>query len=125
MAGKKSVSRKSAARKVVRKAAKKTAKKAAKKAAKTPRRRVAAKKVVTTRKKAAARPKAVATVSPAVMEIDRRIAIVRANLRELVEQAASYSGASDDERMSQRIAEQETRLATLIRQREEFSSDGR
>jgi len=58
------------------------------------------------------------------MEIDRRIAILRANLRDLVEQAASYSGASDDERMSQRIAEQEAKLASLIKQREDFAKSG-
>ena len=32
----------------------------------------------------------------ALAEIDQRIAVVRANLRELVEQAAAYSGAADD-----------------------------
>jgi hypothetical protein len=46
-------------------------------------------------------------------EIDDRIAIARNNLRELVEQAASYSGASDEERMSQRIADQEATLERL------------
>jgi len=45
--------------------------------------------------------------STTLAEIDDRIAIARNNLRELVEQAASYSGASDEERMSRRIAEQE------------------
>jgi hypothetical protein len=52
------------------------------------------------------------------MELDDRIAIVRTNLRELVEQATSYSGASDEERMSERIAEQEAKLELLIKQRE-------
>lgn len=60
-------------------------------------------------------------VFPATTEIDDRIAIVRANLRELVEQAASYSGAADEERMSQRIAEREATLALLMKQREELS----
>src|SRR5262249_36305526 len=41
-------------------------------------------------------------VASAVADIDKRIAIVRSNLRELVEQATSYSGASDEERLSQR-----------------------
>jgi len=49
----------------------------------------------------------------AIAEIDDRIAIARNNLRELVEQAASYSGASDEERMSRRIAEQEATLERL------------
>ncbi len=48
-----------------------------------------------------------------VAELDRRIAAVRENLRTLVEQAASYSGAADEERTADRIAEQESLLATL------------
>ena len=63
-----------------------------------------------------------AATAPAVAEIDGRIAIVRANLRELVEQAASYSGAASEELMSQRIADQEAKLALLMKQREELSS---
>jgi hypothetical protein len=51
--------------------------------------------------------------STTLAEIDDRIAIARSNLRELVEQAASYSGASDEERMSRRIAEQEAALERL------------
>jgi hypothetical protein len=57
-------------------------------------------------------------------ELDNRIAILRDNLRELVEQAASYSGASDEERMSERIAEQEAKLELLMKQREELSQRG-
>lgn len=49
------------------------------------------------------------------------IAIVRDNLRELVEQAALYSGASNEELMSQRIAEQEAKLERLKKQREKLS----
>ena len=56
-----------------------------------------------------------------VAEIDERIAIVRDNLRELVEQAAAYSGASDEELMSARITEQEMKLVVLRKQREELS----
>jgi len=128
MAAKKSVSRKSArkaTRKAVKKVAKKAAKKAVRKVAKAPKRRVATRKAApASRPKAASAPRPAAAVSPAVMEIDRRIAILRANLRDLVEQAASYSGASDDERMSQRIAEQEAKLASLIKQREDFAKSG-
>jgi hypothetical protein len=51
-------------------------------------------------------------------EIDGRIAAVRENLRSLVEQAAAYSGAADDELTSQRIAAQEAQLEQLIRQRD-------
>jgi hypothetical protein len=59
-----------------------------------------------------------------IAEIDHRIAIVRDNLRELVEQAAAYSGAADEELMSQRIAEQEAQLALLTKQREELAQRG-
>jgi hypothetical protein len=31
-------------------------------------------------------------------ELNRRIAAIRENIRELIEQAAAYSGAADDER---------------------------
>lgn len=56
--------------------------------------------------------------SDALAEIDQRIAIVRANLRELVEQAAAYSGAADEARNADRIADQEARLAELLKERE-------
>lgn len=54
----------------------------------------------------------------ALAEIDQRIAIVRGNLRELVEQAAAYSGAADESRIADRIADQEARLAELLKERE-------
>ena len=109
---------------------------AGKKAVATRNRRTAAKRALVTRKtKAAAPTRAKTTVnvdtplqrrrvpanSPTIAEIDYRIAIVRHNLRELVEQAASYSGASNEELMSQRIAEQEAKLELLKKQREELS----
>ena len=43
--------------------------------------------------------------SASLEEIDRRIQIVEDNLRELIEQAAAFSGAADEERTSQRIAD--------------------
>jgi hypothetical protein len=51
-------------------------------------------------------------------DLDERLSVVRDNLRELVEQAAGYSGAADEELMSSRIAEQEAQLEQLTRQRE-------
>jgi hypothetical protein len=57
---------------------------------------------------------------PDFAEIDERIAVARENLRELVEQAAAYSGAADEELMSQRITEQEARLELLTKQRDEL-----
>lgn len=56
-----------------------------------------------------------------IPEIDRRIAAIRENLRELIEQAAAFSGAADDERTSDRIAEQEEELERLQKQRDELS----
>ena len=76
-------------------------------------------KTKTRRAKAVPRPKS----SAALADMDGRIAIVRDNLRSLVEQAASYSGASDEERMSQRIAEQEAKLERLKKQRDELARD--
>lgn len=51
-------------------------------------------------------------------DLDRHIAIIRDNLRELVEQAAAYSGAADEQRTAERIADQEARLAELLKERE-------
>jgi hypothetical protein len=129
MAASKSASRKSAAKKAAKtrksKAAAKKASKtrkpraAGKKAAVTRKRRPVAKKALPTRQaKVAVAPKAKATV--ATSEIDGRIAIVRNNLRDLVEQAASFSGAANEELMSQRIAEQEAKLDLLKKQRAEM-----
>jgi hypothetical protein len=56
-----------------------------------------------------------------IAEIDERIAAVRENLRELVEQAAAYSGAADEELISRRIAEQEAELELLTKQRDKLS----
>jgi len=53
-------------------------------------------------------------------EVDERLAAVRDNLRDLVEQAAAYSGAAGEELMSERIAEQEAQLEALTKRREEL-----
>lgn len=53
-----------------------------------------------------------------LVEIDDRIAIVRTNLRELVEKAAAQSGAGDEDLLSDRIAAQEEELKRLTEQRE-------
>lgn len=50
-------------------------------------------------------------------EIERRIQIVEDNLRQLQEQAAAYSGAADEERNANRIADQEAKLEALLAQR--------
>ena len=51
-------------------------------------------------------------------EIDRRIQIVEDNLRQLIEQAAAYSGAADEERNADRIAAQQAKLDALLAERE-------
>jgi hypothetical protein len=53
-------------------------------------------------------------------ELDQRIAAARENLRELIEQAAAYSGAADEELMSERIAKQEAQIKLLTKQRDEL-----
>ncbi|MFK0162364.1 hypothetical protein [Rhizobium sp. NPDC090279] len=58
-----------------------------------------------------------------IPEIDRRIAAIRENLRELIEQAAAFSGAADEERTSERIAEQEEELERLTKQRAVLTKD--
>ena len=52
----------------------------------------------------------------ALDEINRRIQIVEDNLRELVEQAAAYSGAADEERAADRIADQQAKLDALLKE---------
>jgi hypothetical protein len=51
---------------------------------------------------------------PSITELDRRIAIIRQNINELIEQAAAYSGAEDESRNADRIAQQEEELSRLI-----------
>jgi hypothetical protein len=46
---------------------------------------------------------------------------LRANLRELVEQAAAYSGAADESRTADRIADQQAKLDALIAERDALS----
>jgi hypothetical protein len=53
-------------------------------------------------------------------ELDQHIAIIRENLRELIEQAAAYSGAADEERTADRIAEQEAKLDAFLKKRDEL-----
>ena len=51
-------------------------------------------------------------------ELDDRIAILRDNIRQLVEQAAAVSGAQNEERTADRIAQQEAELDKLVAQRD-------
>jgi len=51
-------------------------------------------------------------------ELERRIAIIRDNIRQLVEQAAAFSGAEDEARNADRIAQQTEELERLVKQRD-------
>ena len=53
-------------------------------------------------------------------ELEDRIAIARDNIRQLTEQAAAASGAGDEARNADRIAQQNEELERLIKQRDEL-----
>jgi predicted ATPase len=53
-------------------------------------------------------------------ELDQRIAVVRDNIRQLIEQAAALSGAEDESRNADRIAQQSEELEKLMKQRDEL-----
>jgi cell division protein FtsB len=59
-----------------------------------------------------------------IIEIDKRIAAIRDNIRELVEEAAAFTGAADDSLIADRIAVQEAKLANLQRERDALEKDG-
>jgi hypothetical protein len=60
----------------------------------------------------------------ALNELEKRIQIVEDNLRQLMEQAAAYSGAADEERNADRIAEQQAKLDALLKERDELLGKG-
>jgi hypothetical protein len=51
-------------------------------------------------------------------QLDHRIAILRDNLRQLVEQAAAASGSQSEERIADRIAQQTDELDKLLLERD-------
>jgi hypothetical protein len=51
-------------------------------------------------------------------ELEERIAIARDNIRQLIEQAAAASGAEDEDRNADRIAQQNEELDRLVKQRD-------
>lgn len=53
-------------------------------------------------------------------ELEDRIAIVRDNIRQLIEQAAAQSGAGDESRNADRLADQQAELDRLTKERDEF-----
>jgi uncharacterized small protein (DUF1192 family) len=56
--------------------------------------------------------------SLSLAELDARIAILRDNIRQLIEQAAAFSGAGDEARAADRLAQQNEELEKLVKQRE-------
>ncbi len=59
--------------------------------------------------------------SPTLAEVEDRIAVLEDNLHTLTEQAAAYSGAGDEDRSAERIAEVEQQLEALRKQREQLA----
>jgi hypothetical protein len=53
-------------------------------------------------------------------ELNDRIAILRDNIRQLIEQAAAVSGAEDEARNADRIAQQNDELQGLLKQRDKL-----
>jgi predicted ATPase len=59
-------------------------------------------------------------------QLDRRIAIVRDNINQLIEQAAARSGAADEALASDRIAQQSEELERLTKERDALlAAEGR
>jgi len=56
--------------------------------------------------------------SLSLAKLEQRIAIARDNIRQLIEQAAAQSGAEDEDRNADRIAQQQEELDRLIKQRD-------
>jgi hypothetical protein len=53
-----------------------------------------------------------------LQELERHIATVRENIRQLIEQAAASSGAGDENRNADRIAQQSEELERLMKERD-------
>ena len=53
-----------------------------------------------------------------LQELDNRIAIVRDNIRQLIEQAAAQSGAGDESRNADRLFDQQAELDRLTAERD-------
>jgi hypothetical protein len=55
-------------------------------------------------------------------ELEIQIALTRENLNDLVEQAAAYSGAADEELAADRIADLQAKLEELLKKRDALLS---
>jgi hypothetical protein len=56
--------------------------------------------------------------SLSLSELEDRIAILRDNIRQLIEQAAAVSGGQNEERNADRIAQQTEDLEALVKERD-------
>jgi len=56
--------------------------------------------------------------SLSLSELEARIAIARDNIRQLIEMAAAQSGAADEDRNADRLAQQNEELDRLVQQRD-------
>ena len=57
-------------------------------------------------------------------ELENRIAIARDNIRQLIEQAAAASGERNEERISDRLAQQNAELEELSKARDALANEG-
>jgi hypothetical protein len=57
------------------------------------------------------------------MELDERIALVRNNISDLMEQASGASGAAMEESIADRLNEQQDMLNDLLKRREALGED--
>jgi hypothetical protein len=53
-------------------------------------------------------------------QVEDRMAIVRDNIRQLIEQSAADSGAANEARNADRLAQQQAELESLSKQRDEM-----
>lgn len=53
-----------------------------------------------------------------IVDLDAHIALIRANIAELTEHVTGSSGAADEERTADRIANQQAQLNVLLAERE-------
>ncbi|MGJ4856705.1 hypothetical protein AB4037_14745 [Labrys sp. KB_33_2] len=60
-----------------------------------------------------------------IQSYDAEIAIIRENIRQLMEQAAASSGAANEDLLADRIAAQEARLAALQQQMDGAENTGK
>jgi len=63
----------------------------------------------------------VSDTNPTLADVEDRIAVLEDNLHDLTEQAAAYSGAGDEDRTADRIAEIEQQLEALKAQRDQLA----